>query len=76
MSLEYSLLRDREACKILGCSRSTLWRRVQDGTLPSPVKIGNISRFVASEIFEAIELAKEQRCSKMKVVAVLAYEEE
>lgn len=63
MSLEHSLLRDKEACKTLGCSRATLWRRVQDGTLPRPIKIGHMSRFIASEIFEAIEKAKNQRDS-------------
>jgi excisionase family DNA binding protein len=59
--IEHSLLRDREACKLLGCSRATLWRRVQDGTLPAPIKIGHMSRFVASEILEAIERAKLDR---------------
>lgn len=61
MSLKHSLLRDREVCKLLGCSRATLWRRVQDGTLPLPIKIGHMSRFVASEIFEAVEKAKSDR---------------
>lgn len=61
MSLEHSLLRDREACKILGCSRATLWRRVKDGTLPAPIKIGNLSRFVGAEIVNVIEKAKLDR---------------
>jgi predicted DNA-binding transcriptional regulator AlpA len=61
LPLEHSLLRDRDACKVLGCSRATLWRRVQDGTLRPPIKIGHMSRFVASEIHEAIEKAKSDR---------------
>ena len=61
MSLEHSLLRDREAATLLGISRSTLWRRVKDGTFPKPVKIGHVSRFVASELLETVELAKAER---------------
>ena len=61
MSPEHTLLRDREAAQLLGVSRSSLWRRVKDGTFPKPVKIGQMSRFVASEIFEAIERAKAER---------------
>lgn len=64
MSYQDSLLRDREACELLGCSRATLWRRVKDGSLPPPVKIGGLSRFVASEYVEVIEKAKDQRNSK------------
>jgi len=63
MSLEHSLLRDHEACKMLGCSRATFWRRVKDGTLPQPVKIGHMSRFPASEIMQVIEQAKSERVS-------------
>jgi predicted DNA-binding transcriptional regulator AlpA len=61
MQQQELLLREKEACTILGCSPATLWRRVRDGTLPKPVKIGHMSRFVASEIFEAIQAAKEER---------------
>ena len=64
MLSESSLLRDREACELLGCSRATLWRRVKDGSLPPPVKIGGLSRFVASEYIEVIEKAKDLRSSK------------
>ena len=63
MTTQNNLLRDKEACELLGCSRATLWRRAQDGTLPRPIKIGGMSRFVASEVFDAIEKAKTQRDS-------------
>lgn len=56
-----ALLREREVCLALGCSSSSLWRRVNDGTLPAPIKIGHMSRFVASEIEDAIEAAKQLR---------------
>lgn len=61
MDQQPTLLREREVCRLLGCSPSSLWRRVNDGTLPKPVKIGHLSRFVAAEISEAIDVAKEQR---------------
>ena len=55
------LYRDREACKIIGCSKSSFWRRVADGTFPPPVKIGGLSRWLRSDIVNAIEQAKERR---------------
>ena len=73
MSLEHSpvreakngvgrmLISDLEAAQLLGCSRATIWRRVADGGLPRPVKIGGISRFVLSEIMDRIEAAKAAR---------------
>jgi len=57
MSLEHSLLRDHDVCALLGCSRATVWRRVQDGTLPQPVRIGGITRFVGAEVHAVIEKA-------------------
>jgi len=64
MSLEHSLLRDRDVCALLGCSRATMWRRVKDGTLPQPVRLGGISRFVAAEIHAVIEQAIADREAK------------
>ncbi|MDJ0823489.1 MAG: DNA-binding protein [Paracoccaceae bacterium] len=61
MSLEHSLLRDRDVRALLVCSRSTLWRRVKDGSLPTPVKIGGTNRFVSSEIQAAIDQAMAAR---------------
>lgn len=55
------LLRDREAAPILGMSVPTFWRRVQDGTIPKPLKLGGLSRWPQSEILEVIEHAKAQR---------------
>jgi len=46
---------------MLGCSKSTLWRRVADGTVPRPVKIGGMSRWLQSEIKAVIEQAIAQR---------------
>ena len=55
------LLKDSEAATMLGCSKSTLWRRVADGTVPRPVKIGGMSRWLQSEIKAVIEQAIAQR---------------
>lgn len=55
------LIRDSEACKIIGCSKSSFWRRVADGTFPRPVKIGGLSRWLKADILNVIEQASERR---------------
>ena len=55
------LISDVEAAKLLGCSRTTIWRRVADGTLSRPVKFGSLSRFVLSEISALVESAMAAR---------------
>ena len=51
------LISDVEVADLLGCSRTTIWRRVADGTLPQPIKLGGLSRFVLSEIHAIVESA-------------------
>lgn len=55
------LLKDKEVAGILSMSVPTVWRRVADGTIPKPVKIGALSRWPRSEILAVIESAKAQR---------------
>ena len=55
MSLEHNparrLLSAKQVCAFMGCSRTTLWRKVRDGKFPAPVKTGeNSSRFYEDEI--------------------------
>lgn len=50
-----------EAAGTHGCSKSTFWRRVADGTIPRPLKIGGMSRWPQSEISNVIERAIVQR---------------
>jgi len=80
MSLEHSPAREKnggrisniapariynvEAATLLGCTRTTIWRRVADKTLPQPVKFGSLSRFVLSEINATVESAMAARNGK------------
>lgn len=58
------LLRDGDAAALLGCSKATFWRRVADGTIPSALKIGGMSRWPKSEIVQVIERAKTDRLAR------------
>ena len=58
-----ALIRDGDAAALLGCSKATFWRRVADGTIPRPVKIGGMSRWPRSEIVAVIDAAKAQRAN-------------
>lgn len=55
------LLKDREGATLLGMSVPTFWRRVADGTIPKPIKLGGLSRWPQSEIEAVIERAKAAR---------------
>ncbi len=61
LSSKKLLITDIETATILGCSRATVWRRVNDGTLPQPVKIGGTTRFLECEVLTAIEAAMAER---------------
>lgn len=61
MAITDPLLKDREAAPLLGISVPTFWRRVADGTIPKPIKLGVLSRWPQSEILAVIERAKAAR---------------
>ncbi|WP_336042571.1 helix-turn-helix transcriptional regulator [Pseudooceanicola nanhaiensis] len=55
------LIRDIEGAAYLGISKPTWWRRVADGTLPKPIKIGGVSRWRLSDVEDAIAKAEAGR---------------
>jgi predicted DNA-binding transcriptional regulator AlpA len=57
------LLTVRESARILQISVPTFWRRVADGTVPKPVKLGGLSKWPESEILAVIEQAKAKRAT-------------
>lgn len=61
MNITDPLIRDADGATLLDCSKATFWRRVADGTIPRPLKIGGMSRWPKSEIQAVIERAKAQR---------------
>ena len=61
------LLSDNAASAWLGISRATFWRRVNDGTLPKPIKIGGATRWRRDELMGAVEKAAATRGVKTAV---------
>lgn len=57
------LLTDKEVAEIFQVHRATVWRRVKDGGLPAPIRIGKLARFPQSEIIAALEAAKQNRAA-------------
>ncbi len=46
---------------LTGLGRTTIYRRVKDGTFPKPVKIGTRACWVRDEVFTAFEALKSRR---------------
>ena len=55
------LLSAQETATMLGMSVATVWRRTNDGTLPQPVRIGGVTRWVRDELIEVISAAQAKR---------------
>ncbi|SEK08199.1 hypothetical protein MAA5396_04769 [Marinovum algicola] len=55
------LICDKDGAKMIGGSVSTFWRRVADGTIPKPIKIGGMSRWRQSWIEQVIQKAEAAR---------------
>ena len=49
------LLSDQGVAALLDVSRASVWRRVNDKTLPQPIRIGGLTRWSRAEIEDAIE---------------------
>jgi predicted DNA-binding transcriptional regulator AlpA len=58
------LVSDHTGAALLGVSRATFWRRVGDGTLPKPVKLGGATRWRRDELLAAIDAVSKTRESK------------
>jgi predicted DNA-binding transcriptional regulator AlpA len=53
----WHLLNVKEVAAVLGCSVASVWRRVADGTIPQPIKLGGTTRWLQPEIQTVIERA-------------------
>ncbi len=61
MPFDDILITDKQGASLLLCSVPTFWRRVKDGTIPKPLKIGRTSRWLRSDILAVIERAAAER---------------
>lgn len=61
MEITDPLFTVRECAEVLQVSVPTFWRRVADGTVPKPIKLGALSRWPRSEIISVIDAAKARR---------------
>ncbi len=50
-----------EVAGLLAIDERTVWRRVADGSLPKPVKIGGAARWFASDIATFQQRLREER---------------
>lgn len=56
MSYEFKeMLSAKEAASYLGVSRTTLWRKTKDGSLPGPVKMAGMPRWRQSELLAFLD---------------------
>ena len=60
------LLSDKSAAVLLGISRATFWRRVSDKTLPSPIRLGGVTRWRRDELERAIVTASARADRSMR----------
>lgn len=47
----------------LQLAKSSVYRRIKDGTLPPPIKVGSLQRFKESELDAAMEALAKRRVS-------------
>lgn len=58
-----ALLTAKEVGAMLRISQASLYRRMADGTIPKPLKLGGLSRWPESEILAAVKAAGERRAA-------------
>lgn len=54
------LLKAREVAELLSISVTSVYRRMADGTIPQPIKLGQLSRWSKADILRAVEAARER----------------
>lgn len=54
------LLKATEVAKLLNISVTSIYRRMADGTIPHPIKLGQLSRWSKAEILHAVEAARKR----------------
>lgn len=52
------LLKAGEVAEMLRISIPSLYRRIDDGTIPPPIKLGQLSRWSRADILAALSAAK------------------
>ena len=45
----------RELGALLSVGRSSIYRRIDDGTLPKPIRLGKLARFRERDVLHALE---------------------
>ena len=56
-----AMLNLRQVAKLLGIVKRSVWRRVADGSLPKPVKIGSAARWFESDIAKYQQRLRDDR---------------
>jgi excisionase family DNA binding protein len=51
-------LTDKQLAALLNCSRTTVWARTQDQTLPQPYRFGRCTRWRRQEVEQALAGAR------------------
>lgn len=60
MTIVDPLLKAREVAEMLSISIPSLYRRMADGTIPPPIKLGQLSRWARSDILNAVDVARDR----------------
>lgn len=58
MSVIDPLLTTDEVTEMLRISRASLHRRIKDGTIPAPIKLGHLARWSRADILSALAARK------------------
>ncbi|MCL2877132.1 MAG: helix-turn-helix domain-containing protein [Betaproteobacteria bacterium] len=64
------LVNDVYAARLLSIGRSTLWREVNAGRLPKPIKIGGVTRWRVSDLHRYVDNQDTSIQSEPTLVAI------